>query len=334
MTSFKRYALYHAKSTLLRGAVTAAICLLLCFTFMDVNPGLNENGEFSWVYIRFSVLAFILAVLATVMPFLELSGFKTRRNLDTLFSMPVSRTKMATVHFFNGLLQLVGIYTLCFLSALVRIPSLHFHTSDLLLPCFAMMLLFGVVIYVLICFVLVQAETTIDGLVLLALYSFPVPYILISAIGFFIGFFTREYFYHELAMGFFLYNPLFNMASRYSNAIVGYKPINVSTVHSVVYLTWLILSVAAAVGYFLTFARHRAEQVGGLSETFFGYRVLIPLVGIISAIVEPILSTFVMFFIAMVVGYIIYRRSVRLRRSDLIMLAVTTGVFLISGLIG
>lgn len=328
MTSFKRYALYHAKSTLLRGAVMAVICLLLCFAFLDVSPYLSENGEMIFVYIRFSVLAFVLAILATVMPFLELGGFKNRRNLDTLFSLPVSRTKMALVHFLNGLLHLVSIYTLCFLSALVRMPSLHFYTADLLFPCFSMMLLFGLAIYAIGCFLLVQAETIVDGLALLGLYSFPVLYMLIGLV----QFFHRDRFYQEVAGRIFLYHPLFSMASRYGNAICGHKMLVVSSEDSVAYLIWLALAVLAVVGYFLTFARHRTERVGGISDTFFGYRVLIPFVGISAAIVQPDLTTFTLFFLAMVVGYIIYRRSVRLRRSDLIMLAVTTGVFLISSM--
>ena len=137
-----------------------------------------------------------------------------------------------------------------------------------------------------------------------------------------------------------IYAPLADMASHYEKAVVkNFSYIDFSVHYEVLatYVFWLVVALLAVVGYFLTFARHRTERVGGISDTFFGYRVFIPLLGISSVLAdgeEPALSVFIVTLIAMLVLYIIYRRSVRLRRSDLIMLAVTTGVFLLSGLMG
>ena len=130
----------------------------------------------------------------------------------------------------------------------------------------------------------------------------------------------------------FPFSPLADMASLYEKAIEA-KDIFIPNETLAMYIFWCVVALLAVVGYFLTFARHRTERVGGISETFWGYRVLIPLLGISLMLPGGIDTALaVMILIAMTVLYIIYRRSVRLRRSDLIMLAVTTGVFLISSM--
>lgn len=332
MTSFKRYALYHAKSTLLRGAVTAAICLLLCLTFLDVTV-IQENGVNTWAYISLSILPVMLAVLAFAMPLLELEGFRNRRNLDTLFSMPVSRTKMAAVHFLNGLLQITVIYSLCFACGIMRmLPAGSLLRTEMLLPYYVLTLLGGFIIYAVFCFILVQAETTADGVVLLMLYTFT-PFVMLSALN--MAVFREDVLYKAMNHS-FLFSPLADMASRYERMIENVHATLTLPAETVgMYIFWLVLGVAAVVGFFLTFARHRTEGVEGTSETWFGYRVLIPLLGmLVAAMAGAEFILLVLTLIAMTVLYIIYRRSVRLRRSDLIMLAVTTGVFLLSGLMG
>jgi uncharacterized membrane protein HdeD (DUF308 family) len=63
----------------------------------------------------------------------------------------------------------------------------------------------------------------------------------------------------------------------------------------------------------------RAEEIGDLSSTVFGYKVLIPL-GVFSmtqAFDEDIVS-FIFAALLGVVGYMIYRRSFKIKKNDLI----------------
>ena len=65
---------------------------------------------------------------------------------------------------------------------------------------------------------------------------------------------------------------------------------------------------------------YRAEKAGGISDSFFGYRVLIPLYGCILIAmnglnIDGVFLTFVL--VAMVVAYFVYRRSFRIKYADI-----------------
>ena len=80
MSSFKKYFLYHFKKSALRQMLVCFLCVI--FSIMQMS-GLDE-------YYSPSGVAFILGVLCSVIPVLELSAFINRRNLDSLFSLPIS----------------------------------------------------------------------------------------------------------------------------------------------------------------------------------------------------------------------------------------------------
>ena len=123
MTSFKRYFFYHFRSTLLRGAVIAVISIALTMAF--VTSSVRYHGATDiYIYTDVGFLGVAAAVLCTVLPILELMDFKKRRNLDTLFFLPVSRAKMSMAHYLNGLIQTLIIVTLCFITAFIKIVPL------------------------------------------------------------------------------------------------------------------------------------------------------------------------------------------------------------------
>ena len=99
MTTFKRYFIYRLKQSILRTVVFTALALLICLT--AVNSSISGDYEF-YKTASLESLASILGIICFLIPILELSGFKNRRNLDTLYFFPIRRERMALAHYLSG----------------------------------------------------------------------------------------------------------------------------------------------------------------------------------------------------------------------------------------
>ena len=83
---------------------------------------------------------------------------------------------------------------------------------------------------------------------------------------------------------------------------------------------WVIVSVLSLAGLLLTFGKRRTEKAEEVSDSWFGYRVLIPLLAS-CLIISAELSFLTVIGLAMV-GYTVYRRGFHYKKSDWIMLAL------------
>ena len=113
MTTFKRYFTYRLKQSVLRTVVFTVLALLMCLT--AVNSSISYKYDFT-KSASLESLATVLGILCFLIPILELSGFKNRRNLDTLYFFPIRRERMALAHYLSGLVQILVIYTVSFVS--------------------------------------------------------------------------------------------------------------------------------------------------------------------------------------------------------------------------
>ncbi|MBQ9112840.1 MAG: ABC-2 transporter permease [Clostridia bacterium] len=333
MTSFKKYFTYHFKSTLLRGAVMAVLALALTVT--SVYPDTVRSDTEVYIRSDISFLGILAAILCTVIPILELSGFKNRRNLDTLFFLPVTRQKMAVAHYINGLIHITVISAICFVTAALRLIGYAEHLNLLaMFPFFGYTIFACIVMYSVFMFVFTQANTVADGAVFMAIYAIA-GFCIVTAI----GEITSITFIEGSAENYFVYSPISVFTSEYNGyitptikyfyydpdvqniAIVSPQSLGFNDYEAVSFVFWGIAGIASVLGYLFTFSRQKAEKAGGISDSPFGYKVLIPLCGLciyISIGTADIMN--IMYLIAMAIGYIIYRRSFKLKIPDLVVL--------------
>jgi hypothetical protein len=79
------------------------------------------------------------------------------------------------------------------------------------------------------------------------------------------------------------------------------------------------VGILASLGFFLRFKRKGAHMAGEVSDTIFGYKLLIPLYGYALLLMYSDLSVMtVLIFALMLIGYFIYRRGFKIRKSDII----------------
>ena len=115
MTSFKNYFNYIFKKSRSRLLITLVIALIITVSSVDVYTTSFSYEEYHKVIatVSFGWVATILGFLCFLTPILELEGFKNRRNIDALFSFPVSKFKMGLAHYLNGIIYIVSTFTVC-----------------------------------------------------------------------------------------------------------------------------------------------------------------------------------------------------------------------------
>ena len=321
MTSFRKYMAYRVQSTLLRTLIIAVMALLLTASLCDARYIVYETGMYgatSHVWYSFGVLPFLLVVLSLLIPALELSGLKNRRNLDTLLTLPVSRGKMALAHMLNGLWQLLVIYSLCFGYVVIMGLGIQEHVRlSYMLPYYLFSVLAGIALYAFCLFFFMQANTVGDGIAFELMSIMLLNAILdpLSKI------------YNALpiptTLG-FSYMPLVVIHEKYSYSVIHNATRLTSAAETITCIVWAVLGLLALLGYFLTFIKKKTETIGGISDSFFGYRVMLPIYGLSYGYIGFLgLGGQSLALISTVIGYVIYRRGFRFKPSDYVVMVLT-----------
>ncbi len=356
MTTFKNYLAHRLKETglttlvfsLISAIITLSVTIESASYYLTYGDYIEYKGE-TGIYI----LAIILGIFCTVIPLLETAGFKNRRNLDTLCFLPISRFKLALAHYVSGFIQIIVIYTVSFVTSAFCLISYAEHFVLAYLPLYYILsLLIGLVIYSCFIFIFGKANTVVDGVIFCALWLCALW--LITGVVFMIleayldGAFSVEIEPGELGIipqmeG--LYDFCEYMIDL-SEWLIVYVPLNDCTVvfqylmenpgneyymgqferiisEAYMFAFWGAVGLASAYGYFKHFVRYKVESAGEISNSAFGYKLLIPIYGYCCLVaIGDGLSFNIMFWAMMIVGYAIYRRGMKFKKSDITSLAV------------
>lgn len=331
MKVFKRYLCYRLENSALRTIVFTVISAILAWITVSESTGrmyvqYNETGIY--------ILAVVLGALCTLIPILELSAFKNRRNLDTLYFFPINRGKMALAHFISGFIQILFAYTVTFIVAYVYLAAQTSYFALGYMPLYYLFsILIGLVMYSFFMFVFGQANTVADGVVMCVLWMFVICVVSLAFRGQILRFFLHDTDFWkntpDLSTWGIVYAPINNLTVIFQDLIeinkdaleynyrTGYAERYISQMY--MFFVWGAVGIAAAFGYFVTFIKKGAEKAGEISSSPFGYKLLIPLYGYsLLMMYDSIDFMTVLIFVAMVIGYIVYRRSFKLKTSDLV----------------
>jgi len=335
MKTFGRYFVYRLKQSALRTVVFTLLSLVLCLSVVgDCISVQSDIHKSTGLYI----LATVLGILCTLIPILELSGFKNRRNLDTLYFFPIKRTKMALAHYLSGALQVFVIYTVSFLSVwlYLAVKTECFRLEYMPLY-YIFSLLIGAIMYSIFSFLFGEANTVADGVLFCGLWVFVIS--LVMVVG-------RAYILKPLIFGKdiwtlttdfsgwgIIYAPINNLTVIFQDAMEVQKqslPYDYNSRYADIYLSqmymffvWGAVGIAATVGYFITFNRKGAHLTGEISSSIFGYKLLIPLYGYSLLLMFSDLDDIMVIitFALMLIGYFVYRRGFKIKPRDIVFIA-------------
>ncbi len=350
MTNFKSYLGYRLKKALLATMTFSLIALAISVFCARVNADrfMGHRGSMG-----IEVLATIVGIIASIIPMIELSVFKSKRNLDTLFFLPISRKSIALAHYLSGFLQMFTIYTVAFAGHYISLIEFADDFRMEYMPLYyVLLLLLGVVIYSVFMFLFGEANSNADGVICAVLWIFAL-YAAMNALAYPIRVFAMNYVYggtspsmeyfeftrrlSNFAAWFLPYAPLNNLTVVFQSVMQGWnnfkgyelyfptfgEAINRYFPHWYMVFPWIAAGAASVWGYFRTFTRKGAERAEDISDSPFCYKTLIPLYGA-SLMVLVSQDSAMMFFLtvaAMYIGYAIYRRSFRIKKADVITVA-------------
>ena len=325
MNNELRYALYHSKKTLFRLAIMVLFCLII------VNAEIHSsytpyNSSLPVHYFSLVMFGIDMVAMASIVPMLEFAEFKNRRNLDTWYSLPLDRWKLAVIHTLNGAIQIFVAHTISFLWGLIKVApyvkECNLHMS-VMVEMYFVILGVGLVYYGFVMFPFMVANNTFDGVMFAGFYNL-IPVLLYDVV---YGTLVGSHFDSIFATG--PISGVAGLAEFYSDYLSvdrsGRAAPYLDTGDIIWMFIWIFIGVLFLILSIRFFNMKKTEKIGGISDSPFGYTVLIPVTMfsiLLSAGGEPIIG--IIYGIVTLILYVIFRRGIRLRIPDIVIIAIVT----------
>jgi len=337
MTNFKQYFRSHLKAN--AKTILFIMAAVLIFTLFISSIGQEavvydiEAKEYITEY--YSMLdgpAIFLCILIFVIPVMEFSFFKKRINLDCAYSLPISRRSMGMVHYLTGLITLLGTFTASYLLNFIIILTRgadHYNLSPMITHYF-LCVLYGSALYSVLVFVFNEANTKGDGIWFMILYTFVFVLIVdvVLSIVWNNGLIEdiNWHLYNDIPFAFTPWAPIVYITEYFEQCVEKEHFTTFPYFHANIYATifWIALGIASTIGFVLSFGKRRMEKTEDISDSFFGFRTLIPICAIFGMISFSSYIPYPLFWLIIeiiaIIGYAIYRRSLRFKKSEIIFL--------------
>lgn len=329
----KKYFIYELKKSLLPIGMFTVICSLIYLVSILTSNNLGHT-PYSLQLSTVAVLGGVLAACVSVWVF---SYKMKKRSVDLFFSLPLSHTKILAVKFLIGLIAVFAPYVISYwlgaFTVMAKVYNLinaeyyaaHFFAS--LIPIY--------MIYAIAAFAFTRANRLEDGIVFIIFWALAL-FAVVAALDLFLENVCETYcIYNQYYMPFsalgtatdafrnriilddFYNSPYFYHNAESTNMIVG-SVLNV------------LLAAGASAGIFLAEKRTKSENVSQISESWFGYKVMIPLFTVcLSPFMWETVITGVLLAIFAFLVNVIYKRTIKIGKWQAIIYAIS----LLAGLI-
>ena len=347
----KKPLLHELKRDLLPLVVFIAIAVVIAVGVAMSSNDILETGE-RIENSSIACSAVILCILCTVIPVLQFSYRMKQRSVDLWYSLPITRKQLAFVRTVGGLVLTLVPFTLAYwLSA----AAIALRGSELYyfyyLPAYGLLLLLGAGLFGVNAFLFTRGNTVADGIVFIAAWACALPlvnlcvYMSVPSYEFSVG--GKHLTGDALNALLFTYSPVSTVTNLMHELIMEGQPeelIEIDTLLSS-YEYPVRFAFLFALALFLLADRDKSENAAQVSSSWWGYKVIIPVYAI--AIYAALVAAFgvggewdvgllyytVITAAVVFVLYFIYRRSFRLKKWDIIMVAVILAAGVLLGCI-
>ena len=326
---------YNLKKNSLFILISTVICLTLTVIRFNgesfITEWVLEEGTSVFVPVQ-SPINFIMTVaciLCTVIPILEFSFKMKKINIDQMYSLPIKREKIYIANLISGfikvLIPIIVIYIYCML---IISFSHHLYDSIYFLPYFFVLIGFMAIIYLIVSFMFTRGNTIRDGIVNIFASIFVVQIIM-------------EVLYYTvlprnnwlLRGGNYLYSPIscltdyFENLLKYKNManVVPYIDKDFDFKLLVPIILYIVLGIAAAVLFVILNKEDKAENSMQISDSWFSYRTMIPIYfscAVMLIFENGDVTGLVILLIVAYVAYVIYRRSLKIKKWDCLVIII------------
>lgn len=270
--------------------------------------------------------AILLVLLCFIVPVLQYSYRMKKRSADLWYALPLTRTKLMLLRTLGGLALVLIPYTVSYWLGFTAIAlSENMFRLSAYVPLFFASLGIGILLYGVNSFLYTRANTVGDGIIfMLAWIAVPCMFFLFLLIKN-ISLIPQKWLVENSSLC-LPFSPVICLFAYFYPIIRG-EPYTVLYMWFT-FVLWGIAGAAAYFGLFFTAKHHKAENAEQLSSSAFGYKFLIPYCVVLTAALPRIrfdsfqmpLLFFAMILIAGLILFFVYRRSFRLKKSDLLSL--------------
>ena len=349
----KKYFVYQLKKSILPFALLALICAIIYVLPVAVEDyGFwNTHPDCNFVNLYTENILIVLGIMSVAAPTFFFAYKMNKRSVDMYYSLPISRTKIAAVHFICGFICIFAAFTVGYIAGVVTVIEKvrRIYLLNYLWIYFASIIP-SLTLYTLSTFLYTRANTVVDGIIfiVLGLFALPVTYAIIHCVVVAAAGNGKV----PSADGFLPWTALANVIDGLAPRIYGdmatgwqlIKPQNTSNYDYSVYMydvcgvvgtvTFTLLAAAAAIGLFYTEKNCKAENCGQLSESIFGYKVCLPLYLFSLCMVcgdEVIMLSLVIFAAAALT--FVYRRTIKIGKKQAVLFAIYLAVSIACGIL-
>ncbi len=340
----KRYFLSHLKANIrpliYLTIIVFALTVILALNGQPIFDYTDDGAVRDYKSTLYIPVVFI-CLLAYIVPVMEFAFFKKRKNLDFAYALPISRRDMGLVHYLSGLITVTVPFLVSYITNILFMLSRgsgYFDYSIIPLH-FLLTIVFGLIMYSLFTFVFNKANTVGDGIWFIILYTFVLAIIVAGIQTVICESIDRQNDYDILAHAnypelFAIYGipwvPIDNITTLCQNMVEmnGRETLSAfftKPICLIYFIFWIAVGIASTLGFILSFGKDRMEKTEDISDTPFGFKVLIPIFAIFGEIWIVLNSRELILWLIVeilaLVGYTVYRRGFRYKKSDVMILA-------------
>ena len=269
-----------------------------------------------------------LAILCYIIPLFKFSYLHKKKQIDYYYSLPIKRKDLLNINLIIGFIQIIVPYTIIYFLGMgivfLKTDIYHFIWY---LPLYGISIYVALGLYLFNTFIYTRGNTSADGFILLVLYTF-VFYLLYVAIEN-IEFFKIN---HKVNIDSTLitFSPFVNIGNYFNEYILYYGESRfgeayIRNFHWFNYVYPIILGIIGYLGLYFSFKYDKAERAEQITNSYFGYRIMIPLYYILTFFSIVKNSSFILLIIliiAYLIGEVIHYRKFKLPKKVYITISI------------
>lgn len=312
----------------------------------NFNEGFENEQYVTIGTTNIGLMITALCLIAYISPVKQAYYLMSKKSLDNCYSLPISRRNIMIIKVLTGIIETLVPFTLIYIIETIllelKFPYLHIGYT---IPLYFILIVSFISLYIFNFFFISRANKIFDGIVFMIFANFSIFILLFVVIGKFypIG---RVRNLMEISIPFWSFG---RYGNYFNNLILTkYNPItgtilpkynNVDEFNPNCLICLVILALLSAVGLWFLFKKDRPERSEEISDSYFGYRVMIPFYTF-----SYMLCTFTRYlnFLSVTVGVgiiiyliltIIYKRSFKISLKDWMIFGIIFVAVLIVGLV-
>lgn len=271
-------------------------------------------------------------ILVFIVPIKNYSFKMKKIAVDVYYQLPIKKKSQYLTKYLVGLLEIIIPFVLSvFISLLIILCREHIFKLQYLLLYIIALIPYIVILYTIVIFAYIKGNTLKDGVLNICMYILATLLIACVISLFYDSFSTHGYCdMTSLTM----VSPMSCMSTIISYYLKGLQQITIETE----FIISLIMYIPVGIGFFILFLYNedKAEDCAQISNSWFSYKVLLPLICALSALLFSYVDTlYVNVFVAIAgyIGYVIYRRTFKITKNDMIALSSSIIAGAIIGLV-